>query len=182
MHIEVTTLGSVNYRFVQPQDKIEPEKLTRLSMTLVPIPKQSAAGSYNPAYFSPETDLAQVPGLDEGERKILAANQIYSVGDLLSAGSRVRSTAELAAVLAVDRQKLGQWLGSAELLTIRGMDGPKARVLADAGIGTLAQLAALAPEEVLKRYNEKAAAEGQKPIEAAQAETWVKAARAFAGR
>lgn len=41
------------------------------------------------------------------------------------------------------REQLGDWIAQAELLTVRDLDGPHAELLVQAGITTLAALAAL---------------------------------------
>jgi len=87
-------------------------------------------------------------------------------------------------MLDVGREQLGNWIAQAELLTVRDLEGPHAELLVHAGITTLAALAALSPEEIVKRYDAALAATPRtsaKPIGLDVATSWRAAALKFVG-
>lgn len=183
--VDVTGLGTIDYHFVQPGDQVDAGSLSKLRLTLTPIPKEGGAGSFTRPDFTPAVAVEEIIGVGEIYRKKLNQHQIYTVGDLVAVGTRVRSQVELASLLEVDRIKLGEWLGQAELLTVRDLDGRAAEVLRGIGITGLRKLAETEPGDLVQRFNAAVAASGhktRKPIAAAQAESWIRAARAWAGR
>lgn len=184
VHIDVTPLGTIDYRFVQPEDNIAPEKLSKLKMTLSPIPKPTAQGVRSRSDFTPLHDIDDIQGIGEAYRKRLNNHQIYTVSDLISAGSRVRSKVELESLLEVDRDRLSEWISHAELMTIKDIDGRSAEVLYNIGINNLKQLSAKSAEDLAKQYNAEIKKVGHstlKPITAEKAAPWIKAAQAYTG-
>jgi predicted flap endonuclease-1-like 5' DNA nuclease len=182
--VDVNPLGALEYRFIRPGDKVAPEQISRVKLGLVPLPREDAAGVLAAPHFTPFVGIDEVQGIGEKYRAQLNARQIYTVSDLLAAGTRARSKVELAAMLDVGREQLGDWIAQAELLTLRDLDGPHAELLVQAGITTLAALAALAPEEIVKRHDEALAAAKRtsaKPISLELATSWRAAALRFVG-
>jgi len=97
----------------------------------------------------------------------------------------VRTQAQLAATLRVQREHLAQWLVNAELMTIKDIDGRQAEVLAGLGINSLDALAAQEPETLAAAYNAQVASAGVdalRPVTPAQVKTWIDTAAAYAGR
>jgi predicted flap endonuclease-1-like 5' DNA nuclease len=182
--VDVNRLGALEYRFIKPGDKVAPEQISRLKLDLVPLPREDAAGVLAAPHFTPFVGIDEVQGIGEKYRAHLNARQIYTVSDLVAAGTRARSKVELAALLDVGREQLGEWIAQAELLTVRDLDGPHAELLVQAGITSLAVLAALSPEEIVERH-EKARAEAKrtsaKPISVELATSWRAAALRFEG-
>lgn len=183
--VNITPMGTVEYRFIQPGESIDPAAISNLSMTVVPVPKQSAAGAWVPTEFTPTVGIEEIPGVGRQMRSHLNDQGIFTVADLVHAGSRVRSSVDLAALLDVDRARLAEWLAHAELLTIRDIDGGMSGVLFEIGVRTLDALASAQPEELAARFNHQLARTGRKrvaPVDAATVTPWIRTARAYVGR
>ena len=182
--VEVTSLGTVSYRFVKPEEDVAPERLSHIRMSLVPTARDGEEGAWTKPAFTPQIDVEEVQGIGEAYQRKLNASNIYTLGDLLTAGTRARSQVELAATLGVDRGRLAEWLSHAELMTVRSVDGRAAEVLHELGYGKLEQLGEAEPDALTERYNTAVTARGQKthkPIDRATAEEWIATAKAFAG-
>jgi hypothetical protein len=182
--VDVSPLGTLEYRFVRPEDTIDPSKLSRIRLDLVPLPREDAGLSTGPE-FSPWAGVEDIIGVGETWRGALNRQQIYTINDLLVAGSRLKSSAELAALVGVERTRLAEWMGHAELLSVRAIDPRAADVLWAVGIRSLAMLAGASAEEVAAKYNHEVARRAQKnlaQIDAAQAKAWIDAAINYHGR
>jgi hypothetical protein len=182
--VDVSPLGTLEYRFVRPEDTIDPSKLSRIRLDLVPLPREDAGLSTGPE-FSPWAGVEDIIGVGETWRGALNRQQIYTINDLLVAGSRLKSSAELAALVGVERTRLAEWMGHAELLSVRAIDPRAADVLWAVGIRSLAMLAGASAEEVAAKYNHEVARRAQKSlaqIDAAQAKAWIDAAINYHGR
>jgi len=184
--VDVTPLGTIDYRFIQPGDNIDPQKLTNISLTLSPTPKpEGASGNYTSPDFTPFEDIDEIQGIGDIYKNRLKEKNIYTVSDLLHAGTRVRSKVELASLLEVDHRKLGEWLGHAQLLTIKGIDGRAAEILFDLGIDSLEKLALQPVDELTSIYNQRVGEIGHKSLNSVTADTvssWVKAAQTYTGK
>lgn len=182
--VDVSPLGTLEYRFVRPEDDIDPSKLSRIRLDLVPLPREDAGLSTGPE-FSPYAGVEDIIGVGETWRGALNRQQIYTINDLLVAGSRLKSSAELSALVGVDRGRLAEWIGHAELLSVRAIDPRAADVLWAVGMRDLATLAGASAEEVAAKYNDEVARRAQKnltPIDAEQAKAWIEAAIKYNGR
>lgn len=206
VHVDVNALGQVSYRFFQPGDTADPNTTSRISIDLVPIPKSTTAGSFVPGLFQAGLDVSSIEGLTASALQTLRTNQISTVGDLLSAGTRARTSTALAALLGDDRAKLAGWLSAAELLTIQGMTGAQAAVLLAAGFQHLSDIVtfadgviaaipaptdtnasapdgnAAAADALAKKFNDALTASHRtdvQPVTSAQAQLWIRAARAY---
>ena len=183
--VNITPLGTVEYRFIQPGEGIDPAAISNVKMTVVPVPKQTQAGTWSPVEFSPAIGVEEIRGIGRQLRQQLHEQGIYTVADLLHAGSRVRGTIELAGMLQVERQRVAEWLAHAQLLTIRDIDGRIAGVLYEIGVRSLDGLAAANPETLAAAFNVQVQRTGRKRVAAVTAESvtpWVRAARTFLGR
>lgn len=183
--VNVTRLGTVEYRFIQPGEKVDPTAVSNVKMTVVPVPKQTQAGSWGPVEFTPSAGVEEIRGIGRQLRQQLNQEGIYTVGDLLHAGGRVRGTVELASLLEVDRYRVEEWLAHAQLLTIRDVDGRSAGVLYELGVRNLEQLAASNPEVLAVEFNAQVQRTGRKrvgQVDAARVTPWVRAARNFLGQ
>jgi predicted flap endonuclease-1-like 5' DNA nuclease len=183
--VNVTPLGTVEYRFIQPGEAVEATSVSNVKMTVVPVPRQTQAGTWSPVEFTPTAGVEEIRGIGRELRQQLNQQGIYTVGDLLHAGGRVRGTVELASVLHVDRYRVDEWLAHAQLLTIRDVDGRIAGVLYEIGVRSLAALADQDPAVLAVAFNAQVARTGRKRVahvDAATVTPWVRAARNFLGR
>ncbi|MHB1374985.1 MAG: DUF4332 domain-containing protein [Thauera sp.] len=182
--VDVSPLGTLEYRFVRPEDNIDPSKLSRIRLDLVPLPREDGGLSAGPE-FSPYAGVEDIIGVGEAWRGALNRQQIYTINDLLVAGSRLKSSAELSALVGVDRTRLAEWMGHAELLSVRAIDPRAADLLWAVGIHSLEALAAASAEALRAKYNDEVARRGQKnlpPIDDGQARAWIEAATKYHGR
>ena len=185
VHVSVSSLGTVDYRFLQPEEQVDPNRLSKIRMNLVPLPRETAEGSWAAPAFTPFQDIEEIQGIGEIYQHRLNSHNIYSISDLLNAGTRLKSRSELAAMLEVDRNDLAKWLSHAELMTVKEVDGRKAEVLHALGIDTLAKLASAQPQALLESYNAKVQELGHKtlkPVDEAEVKRWIDTAGAFAGK
>lgn len=183
--VNVTPLGTVEYRFIQPGEVVDPAAVSNVSMKVVPVPKQTQAGSFSPVEFTPAAGVEEIRGIGKQLRQTLNQQGIYTVGDLLHAGGRVRGSVELARVLEVDRFRVDEWLAHAQLLTIRDITGRTAGVLYEIGVRSLADLAGREPIELSAAFNAQVRATGRKrvaEVTAAAVTPWIRAARSFLGQ
>ena len=181
--MDVNRLGQVQYRFVKPGEKVEAQNVSKLTLDVVPIPKQTQAGTWTKKDFTPETDVEEIYGIGEKYRDLLNKNRIYTLGDLLGASTRIRSKFELASLLGVERKKLSAWVSQAELMTVRDIDGNAAYALISLGIDTLRDLSLREPKELAAQFNRfvKANPRVTKAIDETRAKAWITTAAQFAG-
>ena len=60
--VQVTPLGSVEYRaLVQPGEQAPPQALSKLSLQVVPVPKDNLAGVWTANVFQPDAPVAALP-------------------------------------------------------------------------------------------------------------------------
>jgi len=185
VHIEVTELGTIDYRFIGPNDDIKPEKLSKIRINLVPLPKESPACSWTQRAFTPYADIDEIQGIGDTFKKKLNEHQIFTVSDLLNASTRMRSKIELASMLEVDHNRLGEWVSHAELMTIRPIDGKMAEVLFKTGISSLELLAKAQKETLTVDYNnqvKKMKVASLAQISEKEASEWIGAAKSWVGQ
>ena len=185
VHVDVSALGDVSYRFLQFNEKADPATISKIVLDVVPLPKTSTIGVFTQNLFQPYASVSLIEGLPADVINTLHQNQIDSLSDLLYAGTRARSNVALAALLNIDRVKLAGWLQAAELLTIQGVDGGSATVLIGAGITSLATLATLAPADLVTKLNAEVTALKRtdvKPLDEATATLWINAAKSYVGQ
>jgi predicted flap endonuclease-1-like 5' DNA nuclease len=183
--VNVTALGTVEYRFIQPGEVVDAAAVSNVSMKVVPVPKQTQAGSWSPVEFTPSAGVEEIRGIGKQLRLTLNQQGIYTIGDLLHAGGRVRGSVELAGLLQVDRYRVDEWLAHAQLLTIRDVTGRIAGVLYEIGVRGLKELAAREPGELAAAFNTQVALTGRKrvaEVTAAEVTPWIRAARSFLGQ
>jgi hypothetical protein len=184
VQVDVTALGDLRYHFVPLDAKPDPATISRITLDIVPLPRQTAAGVFTPGNFKPQTGVSEIPGLTADQQALLRQNQIDTVADFVAASTRARSNVQLVALLKTDRVKLAGWVASAQLLTVQGIDGPRAAVLAEAGLGTIAALAEAGVERLVKQFKDalvKSAHKEALPIGPTEAEHMIHAARSYLG-
>jgi hypothetical protein len=169
--ISVTRLGAVEYRFLRPGDPADPNTTTRLSLTLVPIEKQSTAGTLPGDLFKADLGLERIGRLDQKTLDLLHGNQIFTLGELVRVGTRAQGRVELGNLLKAGSEKIAEWLSLAELLLVREIDEARAYQLFALGIRSLADLAKQEPRRLSERVGAKAE----------EAKRWVDVARYFEG-
>jgi hypothetical protein len=180
VRVDVNALGQIGYRFARPGEN---EALSRLTLDLVPLPKPSSDGPPPACVPLSILGLDSIEGLTQEARRVLHENQIFSVQDFLTAGTRVRSRVELRRLLGEERERLGLCLAQAELLSVPGLTPPVARVLSEAGFRGLADLAASSSGTVAVATRSKSAeAKGREAISAAKAEELIQAAQKLSSR
>lgn len=185
IHVDVNDLGNLELRFVGPGDVVPAERISRLSLSVVPVPKdeEQATAGLPLSHFTPDAGLDEVHGIGEAHRRKLNASNLFTVRDLLTTGTRARVALELESLLGVERQTLVTWLAEAELVLVRGIDGRTAHLLVLGGVDSLAKLAAQTPAEVVATIKTQAA--GQKRLgkvvlpDEATAAVWIEAAQRF---
>lgn len=183
--VDVSDYGTVDYRFVEPGDNYDPELLSRLSLKIQPVPKQTQAGTYDRTNFTPFIDIDEIQGIGDHYKATLRGKNIYTVADLLHVGTRVRSRVELASLLGVEQRHLAQWLGHAELLTVKEIDSHAAEVLYETGVTNLETLSIQDPEELLQKYNQRVEEKDQqnlKVVTEQQINNWIATAKHFVGK
>jgi WD40 repeat protein len=182
--VQVTPLGSVEYRFVQPGEEAPPQALSKLSLQVVPVPKDSLAGVFSTNLFQPEVPVAALPEVSaDAARKIESAG-VFTLGEFLQVGTRARAQAYLSALLGVERQRLALWAQQALLMTLRGVNGASALVLIEAGVSSFEILSGLTSAGLVSLYD---AARSRRPdlaapvLTPAMAAQWIRAARQYLG-
>ena len=186
VHVAVSKLGALEYRFPQPGLSVPPESLSRLKLSVVPIARTQDVDEEPPpaSPFTPDVGIEEVHGIGEAYRRRLNKAGVFTVRDFLSAGSRARTVADMEAMLAVDRRRLGEWLEHAELVLLNGVDGAAASVLHDAKIHSLQELSEVEPDDVVERFNAVASSRRRYPrrLDTREAAALVEAARLYTGR
>jgi Domain of unknown function (DUF4332) len=182
--VQVSPLGNIEYRFLQPGDTTSPTALSKLSLHLVPVPKNNLAGVWTPNLFQPDLSLAALPELTPEQQKRMEGAGLFSIGEFLQVGTRARAQAYLEALLETERKRLALWAQQAAMLSLRGVNGGAALVLIEAGFGSFDALAGADAAVLANRYAklrekhpEWAAAEADDTL-AAQ---WIRAARQYLG-
>ena len=89
--VQVSPLGSIEYRFVQPGDDIEAAAVSRLSLDIVPMPKNDLAGVWTLNLFQPNVPISALPGITPEQAKSLEAAGLFSIGEFLQVGTRARA-------------------------------------------------------------------------------------------
>lgn len=179
--MSMNDLGLVTYRLLSSSEKADPNKITRLSLTLVPIEKQTSAGALPPNLFKTETPLDEIEGLDRKMIATLQKNKIFTTTDLWRTSSRVNIKVALESMLRVDRERLANLLAQAELLLVKGIGKPEVVILFGLKIFSLSLLAMCRPDDLLLSYNRIASAKKVPLLTIDVAGMWVNAARSFAG-
>ena len=182
--VQVSPLGNIEYRFVQPGENFNATALSKLSLQLVPVPKNNLAGVWTPNLFQPELGLAALPDLQPEQLQRLEAAGLYSIGEFLQVGTRARAQAYLEALLDTDRKRLALWAQQAALMTLRGVNGAAALVLIEAGFGSFDELVAstaLAVDRAYLKVRRKHPEWRAPPSDEALASQWIRAARQYLG-
>lgn len=157
VHVDVTPLGTIGFRFVQPGEEVNAAALSTLSITLVPLPKASAQASELGAGTPQDLGIDSIDGLSADQAARLRSAHVTTVSAFRRVATRATATAEMVSLLGVDRDTLGRYTLLAGLLTVPGLDRFKAAVLYDAGITDIQALAAISdPSDLVRRFAEAA--------------------------
>jgi hypothetical protein len=183
--LDISPLGQVLYRFPREGETVEPHRVNKLVLDIVPVGKPSPVGTFSRPDFEPGRSVEDIDGIGPAGTTLLQQHQLFTLQDLLAAGTRVRSQVELAALLGVGRKELGDWLAQAELLTFKDMTGGQARLLGTLGVTSLATMATQTPAELTTAFNKALSArpvKGVAPLDEARVTRWVTAAQAYSGQ
>jgi hypothetical protein len=181
VHLEVSALGTIGMRFVQPDETVNAAALSTVSMTVVPMPKP-ADGTPTPASVQ---GIESIDGLTKEQITMLRANNVVTTRDFYSAATRATTTATLVSMLGVGRDQLGRMVLLAGLLTVPGVDKDSASLLFDAGIQDPATLAESSADSVLRGLKSVARKRRMKASSlpsAAAVGGWIGAAQAIRGQ
>lgn len=181
--MSIDLFGQPRYRFLRPGEQVDERAVSRLNIALVPLPKQTLQGQIL-AQGGGDIDIEMIDGIGDAYRKMLNQRGIYSIADLLKTGTRVRSRAELAALLGVERNKLSSWISQAELMTLKDVGEFGEKALRRAGVLGLSDLSRRDSTELLELIRSKLDAQTAKKLgalEEARVKGWIDAARSFLG-
>lgn len=182
--VQVAPTGHIEYRFVQPGDAVIDQAVSKLSLTIVPLPKDNLAGVFTPNLFQPGVSVAALPGIEPAQVQRLESGGTYTMGEFLQASTRMRAQVYLEALLEVKREQLALWAQQALLMTLRGVDGRVATLLTLAGLGSFNALAQTAAADAVTRYDNARAARPDLdagPLDPALLAQWTSAARQYLG-
>ena len=181
VHLEVTPLGTIGMRFVQPDESVNAAALSTVSMTVVPVPKAVPSSATVDAVVGVEA----IDGLTKDQVATLRANHVATTRDFQVVATRATTSATLMSMLGVERDALGRMVLLADLLTVPGLDGLNASILYDGGIQDLATLAAGSPKSVSTAYaraaRRRVGKDGSLPSES-QVAGWIEAAQTVTGQ
>jgi hypothetical protein len=90
--VQVSPVGSIEYRFVQPGDNIEAAAVSRLSLDIVPVPRNDLAGVWTPNLFQPELPISALPEITLEQTRALEGEGLFSIGEFLQVGTRARAS------------------------------------------------------------------------------------------
>lgn len=169
--VSITELGTIEYRLLQPGTNVDPNAISKLSLSLVPIEKQRPDGTLSPQLFQPGRELAVV-GMKEELLQTFERNHIFTIGEFRSTVMRAQVRSTLIASEKTTQQELSILQARAELLLLVGMDRNTADLLMTAGIDGLPALARWTPEGLILILRD---------VEKAQLAQWISAAQAFTG-
>ena len=164
-----------------------------------PAPPAPAPGSLSPGGVTPrpatplgveapgslpgqDLPLESIAGLGADLRDRLGQNNIHSVAEFLQAATRARTIAAFSAMLDVDRQRLGNWVMQAQLMTLGGIDAAMAQALIDFGITSLRAMAGANAQILLAEYNAQAAANEVPAATLADVQRWIATAKTYLKR
>lgn len=181
VHVDVTALGTIGFKFVQPGEQVNAAALSTVSLTVVPLPKPVVDPDVVPVAPVPaDAPIESIDGLTAPQVSALRAAHVTTASSFQQVATRATATATLVNLLGVDRDALGRFTLLAGLLTVPGLDRQKAAVLYDAGITDVASLADAVPAALVKAYAKAAKArkddDGFRPS-VDDATAWIAAAK-----
>jgi hypothetical protein len=183
--VDVNALGAVIFRFPLPGQSVDPSHISRMQLTIVPVPRSDDSPAPPPAATDRlDTTLDRLPGITAADRARLNEVGIFSVRDLVGVVNRSRVALHLQSALGIERQQLARWSAEAELVTLDGITGRDAHVLVAAGITGLGSLAVADPARLVKAYNaaaRKLRGLGAKKIDVAKITEWIERANLVKG-
>ena len=181
VHLEVSALGTIGMRFVQPDEAVNAAALSTVSMTVVPMPKPADG---TPTIASVQ-GIEAIDGLTKEQIATLRANNVATTRDFYSAATRATTNATLVSMLGVGREELGRMVLLASLLTVPGVEKDSASLLFDAGFQDPGALAQGSTESVYQAVKQVARKRRMK-VSILPSETdvagWIGAAQAIRGQ
>ena len=168
--VSITDLGTLEYRLLQPGANVDPNSISKLTLSLVPIEKQVPQGTFSPLAFEPQKELAAIEVGDD-LRQLLEENHIFTIGEFRSAAMRAKVRGSLVASGRTTQQELAQLQALAELALLSGVDAAIAKRLIAAKIDSLQAVARSTADGLMLIVD----------VERAEAERWIAAAQSFTG-
>lgn len=154
--VTITPLGTVEYRFAGPGERVSPESQSQLSVTLVPVEKTVKCDEDLTRCLAPLRSIAEIADLAEtrtakgdSAQHYLEANHIYTIGDFVRIGRRPETRARMTAAVHVGQAVLAEWLDMAELLLIREVDYASIVQMRKAGIHGMRGLQSADAEKIV---------------------------------
>lgn len=150
--VRITPLGTVEYRFAGPGERVKKASQSLLSLTLVPVEKAHECDEDLLRFLAPFRPIAQIAELADkypSAQDYLEANHVYTIGEFLRAGGRVKIQARIAAAVHVDAKTLERWLETAEMLLVKDLDYGLVVQLQRAGIHGMGGLQSADAEETV---------------------------------
>jgi hypothetical protein len=159
--IKMTPLGMVEFRFSGPGERLAPESLSQLSLTLVPVEKPNSIDPALAQFLRPLQPISTIEDMAEvmisqtqSVQRYFEANHIYTIGDFLKVGSRIEVQARIVAATQIKPDLLEDWFNIAQLLLIKGMTYDIAKALGKVGIKSMEDLSEAAPDKLAQQLIE----------------------------
>jgi hypothetical protein len=167
VHVDVTALGTIGFRFVQPGETVNAAALSTVSLTVVPLPKPVLDEPVAPV--PADAPVEAIDGLTPAQLAALRGAHVTTASSFRKVATRATASASRFTLLA-------------GLLAVPDLDRQRAAVLFDAGITDAGTLAAADPAALVKAYTKAAKArtddDGFRPT-ADDAAAWIAAAAAL---
>jgi predicted flap endonuclease-1-like 5' DNA nuclease len=180
------TTRQIDYRFLRPGDNVDAQKVSNLSLKLVPVPKREAENPQPEGTITQplavELPLENIDGMGEETRALFARNGIFTVAELLQTVNRARLLAQIEGLSAVERDRLANWVNQAQLMILGGIDTIAAQILIEMGMINPTVLATADAEEILTRFNAAATnGDRHKPVTQEVVQGWIDQAKRSIG-
>jgi hypothetical protein len=169
--VAITQLGTLEYRLLQPGSNVDPNAISKLTLSLAPIEKQEQRGTLSQLLFQPNKELA-VLGMNADLRQTFEQNHIFTIGEFRSAVMRAQVRTFLIASERTTQRELALLQARAELVLLAGVDRNIADTLIAANIDSLQALARTTPEGLLLILRD---------VNKTQLAQWIAAAQTFTG-
>jgi hypothetical protein len=135
-------------------------------------PEPGPGSPPDPLQHEPVHPIVDVPGIDEDQAERLADLEVEDTDQL-----RARDTMYLAGQLQEQPGTVRRWQATADLMTVEGVGGEQALMMAEASLGSVDELAHESPERLMARIEEADVGESAPPVGPQQADRWIQAAR-----
>ncbi len=118
--------------------------------------------------------MRDLPGIKRREAALLELADVTAAESLARRAADEHGQEELSRLLLVPRPRIADLAAAAKIATFRGIGAENARLLAEAGVHTLEELAAEDPAEL---YSRLIAQDGGRRVRPQRVRVWVQAAQ-----